>query len=188
MIGMLGRLHDVLVVQPGDADARARGRARRGRGERELVVGAMSRRGLARFRDGGRLQSLKRFVCRSHALASKLRGGEVAEWSNALDSKSSVRVIVPWVRIPPSPPEHSISSCSDWPFRTTPEQDPTLDGLDGRSTRPNQVACCLDPRRATAQSTDDHFVDSIAVEVHNLQPPTVHDQYFAHLRNSLELF
>ena len=42
--------------------------------------------------------------CRSHALASKLRGGEVAEWSNALDSKSSVRVIVPWVRIPPSPP------------------------------------------------------------------------------------
>ena len=26
------------------------------------------------------------------------------EWPNGLDSKSSVRVTVPWVRIPPSPP------------------------------------------------------------------------------------
>jgi hypothetical protein len=31
--------------------------------------------------------------------------GEVAEWSNVPDSKSGVRVTVPWVRIPPSPPE-----------------------------------------------------------------------------------
>ena len=30
--------------------------------------------------------------------------GEVAEWSNVLDSKSSVLSKVPWVRIPPSPP------------------------------------------------------------------------------------
>src|SRR5205823_6285874 len=30
--------------------------------------------------------------------------GEVAEWSNVPDSKSGVRVTVPWVRIPPSPP------------------------------------------------------------------------------------
>ena len=30
--------------------------------------------------------------------------GEVAEWSNASDSKSDVLVRVPWVRIPPSPP------------------------------------------------------------------------------------
>src|SRR5690606_4434632 len=30
--------------------------------------------------------------------------GEVAEWSNVPDSKSGVRVSVPWVRIPPSPP------------------------------------------------------------------------------------
>ena len=32
------------------------------------------------------------------------RYGEVPEWSNGLDSKSSVRFTVPWVRIPPSPP------------------------------------------------------------------------------------
>ena len=30
--------------------------------------------------------------------------GEVAEWSNAPLSKSSVQETVPWVRIPPSPP------------------------------------------------------------------------------------
>ena len=30
--------------------------------------------------------------------------GEVPEWSNGPDSKSGVRVSVPWVRIPPSPP------------------------------------------------------------------------------------
>ncbi len=29
--------------------------------------------------------------------------GEVAEWSNALDLKSSVAVMLPWVQIPPSP-------------------------------------------------------------------------------------
>ena len=32
--------------------------------------------------------------------------GEVAEWSKAHDSKSCVLAIVPWVRIPPSPPSH----------------------------------------------------------------------------------
>src|ERR1700733_14597296 len=32
--------------------------------------------------------------------------GEVAEWSNVPDSKSGVRVSVPRVRIPPSPPEN----------------------------------------------------------------------------------
>ena len=30
--------------------------------------------------------------------------GEVAEWSNVPDSKSGVLAIVPWVQIPPSPP------------------------------------------------------------------------------------
>ncbi len=34
--------------------------------------------------------------------------GEVPEWSNGLDSKSSVRVTVPWVRIPPSPPDMTV--------------------------------------------------------------------------------
>ena len=31
--------------------------------------------------------------------------GEVAEWSNVPDSKSGVGASLPWVRIPPSPPE-----------------------------------------------------------------------------------
>lgn len=35
--------------------------------------------------------------------------GEVAEWSNAHDSKSCVPVRVPGVRIPPSPPERNFS-------------------------------------------------------------------------------
>ncbi len=30
--------------------------------------------------------------------------GEVAEWSKAIDSKSIGRLAVPWVQIPPSPP------------------------------------------------------------------------------------
>ncbi len=33
--------------------------------------------------------------------------GEVAEWSNALPWKGSVRLCVPWVRIPPSPPSRA---------------------------------------------------------------------------------
>ena len=33
------------------------------------------------------------------------RSGEVSEWSNEPDSKSGVQLAVPWVRIPPSPPE-----------------------------------------------------------------------------------
>jgi hypothetical protein len=45
-------------------------------------------------------------------LASRKRpatsNGEVAEWSNVPDSKSGVRVTVPWVRIPPSPPRNKI--------------------------------------------------------------------------------
>src|SRR5438067_3354637 len=39
--------------------------------------------------------------------ASDRLPGEVAEWSNVPDSKSGVRVTVPWVRIPPSPPERN---------------------------------------------------------------------------------
>jgi hypothetical protein len=39
-----------------------------------------------------------------------IRGpGEVAEWSNAADSKSVVRFTVPWVRIPPSPPDQVVA-------------------------------------------------------------------------------
>ncbi len=37
--------------------------------------------------------------------ATSTVNGEVAEWSKALDSKSSVLERVPWVRIPPSPQE-----------------------------------------------------------------------------------
>src|ERR1700754_165483 len=40
---------------------------------------------------------------RAHPLPSTVHG-EVAEWSNVPDSKSGVRLSVPWVRIPPSPP------------------------------------------------------------------------------------
>lgn len=32
-----------------------------------------------------------------------IKFGEVAEWSNALAWRASVRETVPWVRIPPSP-------------------------------------------------------------------------------------
>ena len=42
------------------------------------------------------------------------RVGEVPEWSNGLDSKSSVRSSVPWVRIPPSPPV--IKEGANWPL------------------------------------------------------------------------
>lgn len=35
--------------------------------------------------------------------------GEVAEWSNASDSKSDIRVTVSGVQIPPSPPNSSLS-------------------------------------------------------------------------------
>lgn len=37
------------------------------------------------------------------------RCGEVAEWSNARDSKSCIRATVSGVQIPPSPPERFIS-------------------------------------------------------------------------------
>jgi hypothetical protein len=37
-------------------------------------------------------------------LGAAISHGEVAEWSNAPDSKSGVPATVPWVRIPPSPP------------------------------------------------------------------------------------
>ena len=43
---------------------------------------------------------------RRRPLKSGLRVGEVPEWSNGLDSKSSVQLAVPWVRIPPSPPHN----------------------------------------------------------------------------------
>ena len=44
--------------------------------------------------------------------------GEVAEWSNVPDSKSGVRVTVPWVRIPPSPPGLLNSLDYFWNFST----------------------------------------------------------------------
>src|SRR5262249_22770937 len=37
-------------------------------------------------------------------LGGRLAFGEVPEWSNGTVSKTVVRVTVPWVRIPPSPP------------------------------------------------------------------------------------
>ena len=35
--------------------------------------------------------------------------GEVAEWTNAADSKSVVALVLPGVRIPPSPPIESVA-------------------------------------------------------------------------------
>ncbi|KDB88848.1 hypothetical protein AZ27_3874 [Bordetella bronchiseptica D756] len=53
---------------------------------------------------------LPRAMTTVHAADSKNTGktahpGEVAEWSNAPDSKSGIRLGVSWVRIPPSPPD-----------------------------------------------------------------------------------
>ena len=48
--------------------------------------------------------------------ASDQLPGEVAEWSNVPDSKSGVRVTVPWVRIPPSPPERNKKASLGKPF------------------------------------------------------------------------
>src|SRR2546426_5100685 len=42
------------------------------------------------------------------------RDGEVPKWLTGPDSKSGVRVTVPWVRIPPSPP--SLSPSLEWPL------------------------------------------------------------------------
>ena len=57
------------------------------------------------------------------------RHGEVAEWSNVPDSKSGVRVTVPWVRIPPSPPKtHKAPS---GPFLFLPERGGRLRALRG---------------------------------------------------------
>jgi hypothetical protein len=41
---------------------------------------------------------------RRSGAATDTRAGEVPEWSNGTVSKTVVRVTVPWVRIPPSPP------------------------------------------------------------------------------------
>src|SRR5690606_15457105 len=38
--------------------------------------------------------------------AERRSRGQVAEWSNVPDSKSGVRASVPWVRIPPCPPQN----------------------------------------------------------------------------------
>ena len=51
---------------------------------------------------------LRRFICAGFIAVLYLCvpiSGEVPEWSNGLDSKSSVLARVPWVRIPPSPLE-----------------------------------------------------------------------------------
>jgi hypothetical protein len=60
----------------------------------------------------------------------------VPEWPNGLDSKSSVRVIVPWVRIPPSPPilfYHSLPS-------TTPSMPRRTERLQRRITAYHEAA------------------------------------------------
>ena len=50
--------------------------------------------------------------------AKRPRHGEVAEWSNVPDSKSGVRVTVPWVRIPPSPPKTNKAPSGPFLFLT----------------------------------------------------------------------
>ncbi len=44
---------------------------------------------------------------------ARSRCGRVAEWLKAPDSKSGVRVTVPWVRIPPLPPCFAFAHSSD---------------------------------------------------------------------------
>ncbi len=58
MIGILGRLHDVLVVQLGNTEPRAQRCARRRRRERRLVAAPVSGRRMARLQRRGPLQSL----------------------------------------------------------------------------------------------------------------------------------
>jgi hypothetical protein len=41
----------------------------------------------------------------SARILARHEAGEVAEWSNVPDSKSGVGATLPWVRIPPSPPD-----------------------------------------------------------------------------------
>ena len=114
LVGVLGGFTTFSSFSLGDARARARRRARRGRAERRAIRRALPVRRVARVREPLACSTVDLvFRLPLPPLASKLRGGEVAEWSNALDSKSSVRVIVPWVRIPPSPPRHLLSFCSD---------------------------------------------------------------------------
>ena len=49
-------------------------------------------------------QRARHRMCRVNPACCYLSFGEVAEWSKAPDLKSGVRLAVPWVRIPPSPP------------------------------------------------------------------------------------
>jgi hypothetical protein len=52
--------------------------------------------------------------------------GEVPEWSNGTVSKTVVRVTVPWVRIPPSPPVLSCFSISRLKYPLANQWAPAL--------------------------------------------------------------
>ena len=74
-----------------------------------------------RPRQSGRIKSV---VLRRRAppITEPTSYGEVAEWSNAADSKSVVRLRVPGVRIPPSPPSRSsTASCNILKVLCNPE-------------------------------------------------------------------
>src|SRR3989344_5568360 len=64
---------------------------------------------VARGHNGGSINGL---TMRFHRDTFRAQNGhgEVAEWSNASDSKSDVPARVPWVRIPPSPPRNTPTS------------------------------------------------------------------------------
>ena len=63
--------------------------------------------------------------------ASRLKPGEVTEWSKVLDWKSSVRVTVPRVRIPPSPQQNSTRISALKPRRTA-RRDSNLRDQEGQ--------------------------------------------------------
>ena len=112
-------MHDIVAikaatggVQPGGAERRQGGGQRLQRGGRwGFFVMAASGAGVPVRRCRSRRPSL--YVPRV---------GEVPEWSNGSVSKTEVRATVPWVRIPPSPPDTPTSRALRLPHRHAERQ------------------------------------------------------------------
>ena len=88
--------------------------------------------------------------------AKRPRHGEVAEWSNVPDSKSGVRVTVPWVRIPPSPPKQN--RLPSGAFFVLPERAGRLRALRvgfeglGLQAQPSRIARLPSARRTASRA------------------------------------